>query len=292
MTMILSLLRHFWHSAQALRLVASWVMLLALTLLVIAGSRWVMNRPFFTIQKIEVVAIESIPFAQIDSTVLRAVKLAEIKEGFFRADLSKVKRQFEALPWVRSASVRRQWPNRIQVTIEEHRAVAHWDDGRLVNTYGELFTANSAALDNENELPTLNGPVGTHPEVIKRWRELDDWLKPLSVKVSALNLSDRFAWELNLNNGAELLLGRDPVAPTIASVSTGGLSEDGANVRTMPEVRERIGRWPTHIDLRHVDGFAIRYPARAESGQQTESKPDDKSPIQNKPNKPSTGKAA
>jgi cell division protein FtsQ len=241
-----------WHSPRLLRWVASWMMLAAIALVVLSCTRWIVDRPFFNIVKIEVVAVPGVPLQQVDATVLTTVNLGELRGGLFRADLAKVKRAFEGTPWVRRANVRRVWPNRLQVEIQEHRAMALWDDGRIVNTFGELFSANSAALENENELPNLSGPQDTHAEVTKRWQEITEWIAPLNRRVIDLTLSERHAWQVELDDGMVLLLGRDQGSQIKERFTR--------MVQVLPEVQQRLGRNAVQIDLRHPEGFAIKAP--------------------------------
>lgn len=281
-----------WHNPRWLRWIASWMMLAAIALIVLSCARWVVDRAFFNIVKIDVVAISNVPLQQIDSTVLTTVQLGELKGGLFRADLAKVKRAFEATPWVRRANVRRVWPNRLQVEIEEHRAMALWDDGRIVNTFGELFTANSAALENESDLPNLSGPQGTHSEVTKRWQEVNEWVAPLSRRVVDLTLSERHAWQVELDDGMVLLLGRDQ--------GTQIKERFVRMVQVLPEVQQRLGRTAVQIDLRHPEGFAIKAPridrvstSSASSENRSENSnqvPVDEPKVNNRPTKSSSKK--
>jgi hypothetical protein len=59
--------------------------------------------------------------------------------GFFSMDLNGVHAAFEQLPWVRNADVRRLWPGRLVVRLEEHRAAAAWNDRALLDIHGEVF---------------------------------------------------------------------------------------------------------------------------------------------------------
>ena len=68
-------------------------------------------------------------------------------------------RAFESVPWVRHAVVRRVWPNRLAVTLEEHRAAALWQglgtttgSESLVNGHGEVFEANLGDVEDEDLL--------------------------------------------------------------------------------------------------------------------------------------------
>ena len=61
--------------------------------------------------------------------------------NFFAADLAAVRARLEQVAWVRRVDVRRVWPDRIEVRLEEHVAFARWGDSGLVNTFGEPFAA-------------------------------------------------------------------------------------------------------------------------------------------------------
>ena len=132
--------------------------------------------------------------------------------------------------------------------MEAQHALARWADGDLVNTYGELFTADSAA-----DLPRFAGPPGTERDVAERYRRFCDLLAPLHLQPVEVKLTQRFAWELRLQDGLLLELGRD-----------GG--KEGADdrlarfVRVYPETLARYGRKFEYVDLRYPNGFALRVP--------------------------------
>jgi cell division protein FtsQ len=239
-----------WHNVTLLRILSSWFAMGALALCVAAAGLWITQLPYFQITRIDVTAAPGQSLQQFDQHLLKTLRTAPVKGGLFRANLSNTKQLFEQAPWVRYANVRRVWPNRLQVEIEEHQAVAVWDDGRLVNHFGELFVANAAALDNEDQLPTLEGPDGTHQEVSKRWQDMIRWLAPLGVKPVQVSLSERHAWRVVLSNGTVLILGRDNLNQTEERMQR--------MVQAMPDVIERLGAMPRQVDLRYPGGFAIR----------------------------------
>ena len=154
----------------------------------------------------------------------------------------------ERLPWVRRVAVRRVWPNRLEISVEEHVALARWGTGdemsRLVNTYGETFSAK-AKLD----LPSFVAPGGTSAEVARRYRRFAEIVAPLGTGVERVVLTQRHAWQLRLGNGLHLMLGRDA---------------DLAEAR----LRNFVAAYPTtvagkkhdYVDLRYPNGFALRVP--------------------------------
>ena len=98
---------------------------------------------------------------------IRANAAPRLAGNFFSVDLQAGRAAFESVPWVRRAVVRRVWPDRLAVQLEEHRAAALWEGAeadrnadRLVNAYGEVFEANVGDVEDER-LPSLAGPEGS-----------------------------------------------------------------------------------------------------------------------------------
>jgi cell division protein FtsQ len=163
--------------------------------------------------------------------------------NFFAVDLAELRASVERLPWVRRVSVRRVWPGRIEVSLEEHVALARWGDDALVNTHGERFVAKT-----KEALPLFMGPGGTAAEVARRYHRFAEILAPLDTKVERVVLTQRHAWQLRLGNGLHLMLGRD------ADVAEARLRRF---VEIYPTVEKRQHEY---VDLRYPNGFALRVP--------------------------------
>jgi cell division protein FtsA len=131
-----------------------------------------------------------------------------------------VRAAFEAVPWVRRAVVRREFPNRLRVVLQEHQAVAYWGgDGelRLINSYGEVFEANVGEVE-QDTLPRLSGPEGHGAEVLAMYRTLVPLFTPLALSIDQLELSVGGSWRVILETGAEIELGRGGAADITARV--------------------------------------------------------------------------
>src|SRR4030065_728432 len=81
-----------------------------------------------------------------------------------------VKARVEALPWVYTASVRRQWPQDVHVRFTEQQLAARWGDGAFLNQAGDVVRV--ALNDPSAELPRLEGPEGTGPQVLEHYKKL------------------------------------------------------------------------------------------------------------------------
>src|SRR5947207_6597048 len=71
------------------------------------------------------------------------------------ASLAAVREAARRIAWVRDASVRRHFPDAIEVSFETHEPLARWAEGGLVSPRGEVFVAEHAAF-----LPVFKGPPG------------------------------------------------------------------------------------------------------------------------------------
>lgn len=177
---------------------------------------------------------------------IEAVLRGRLAGNFFSVDLGEARGAIERLPWVRRAGVRRVWPDRLEISVEEHVALARWGDGALVNTFGERFVAASEA-----SLPQFAGPPHTEAEVARRYARFADIVAPLGARVDRLILTPRFAWQLRLDNGMQFALGRDADAAQARLQRFVEAAAAGA-----ARGASRYG----YVDLRYPNGFAVRSP--------------------------------
>jgi cell division protein FtsQ len=239
-----------WHDARLLNFLANLLFGLSLLACLGAGLWWVSQRPFFALRTIEVEPRPGAELRHVSGAVLRATVADGVRGNFFATDLDDVRAVFETVPWIRRATVRRVWPDGLIVDIEEHRALALWADGRLVNTFGELFTANLGEAEEHGPLPQFAGPPGTELQLVQRYAELRQVVAALQLEPQALALSDRHAWTLRLDDGTTLLLGRDEGMPIDRRLARW--------IHVYPQVKAQLNRRAELIDLRYPNGFAIR----------------------------------
>ncbi|HYF57889.1 MAG TPA: FtsQ-type POTRA domain-containing protein [Burkholderiaceae bacterium] len=255
-----------WHDVRLLNAVANGLTAVAAIALLAGATSWTVHRPAFTLRAVVVEpASDERPLQHVSRATLRASGAVRPAGTFFTVNLDSVREQFESVPWVRRAQVRRIWPNTLRVAIEEHRPLAVWADGRIVNRQGELFVANVAEAEADGELLEFSGPPGSEGEVARRWTELRDLLAPLSLVPQAVALSSRWAWSARLDDGTTLLLGRDQGMPLAERVAR-WVAMHGA-------VRSRLNREVVAVDLRYPNGFAIRAPGALDKAALTAARP-------------------
>ncbi len=229
--------------------VSATVFVLAAVGALVAGVLWLMRSPLFPIRGISLDG----DLARSNVPTIRANAAPRLAGNFFSVDLQQSRQAFEAVPWVRRAVVRRVWPDRLAVQLEEHRPAALWagEDGasRLVNSHGEVFDANAGDLEDDS-LTTLEGPDGTAPQMLAMLARLQPVLMRLQLDVVSLHLSGRGSWRANTDGGAVLELGRGSEEEVIQRTER--------FVRTLAAATAKWRAPLEYADLRHRDGYALR----------------------------------
>jgi cell division protein FtsQ len=235
-----------WDNPRAVNAAAGALVALALALLAYASGRVLVESPAFLLKTIVV-------DGELDRVERRDIVNAlqgRVRGTFFTVDLESVRSVFEDIPWVRSAELRRRWPDSLEVRIEEQVALARWGQQRreaqLVNARGELFRGQSEA-----GLPVLAGPAGSEGEVTRRYIAFRDTLAPLRLTPTQVLLSSRLAWQLKLSNGITVQLGRDSERDRVEERLARFVS---AFPQTLANLQQRID----YVDLRYPNGFAVR----------------------------------
>jgi cell division protein FtsQ len=179
--------------------------------------------------------------------------LHKMRGGFFALDLESTQRDFQHLPWVRRAEIRRVWPGRLAIAIEEHQAAAAWNDRALLNTHGEVFPV--AAMDKYLGLPRLYAPDGTERETARRYADFVAVAKPLGMRVEQVVVTARQSWRVRLHskdaNSVVVELGRDHMDERLARFA-----------RFYPLAVATLGPI-TRADMRYPNGFAAQVKGHA-----------------------------
>ena len=226
-----------WDNPRLLNGAAGFLVGLTVLACTLAAGNWLLRSALFPVRVVEV----STPLEHVSRQDLQAVLAHYAAGNFFAARIDEVRAAAEQVPWVRRASVRRVWPDRLEVAIEEHVAFARWGSEGLVNTQGERFAAPSGAA-----LPLFIGPPGSEAEITRRYARFVETLAPLGSPLERVVLSARHGWQLRLANGLQITLGRD------ADAADDRLTRFVEAYARSGNVRADV------VDLRYPNGFAVR----------------------------------
>ncbi len=210
---------------------------LAMASVLVAGGRWVLNRP------VERVVING-EFERVSADRLEAVLRKAMGKGFLGANLEAIQEQVMAQPWVATARVSRQWPNTLDVTVTEEEPAARWGADGLLNPQGRLFVRHTTHIP--AELPRLSGPEGSEAEVAARFIAIQERLVERGLRLAALELDGRGAWSLVLSNGVGVRLGSQDVEARLTRFF------DALDTVVAPVAAD-----VQFVDMRYTNGFSI-----------------------------------
>lgn len=151
-------------------------------------------------------------FATVKKVQVQQLVVPYLSSRFFNIDLLGLRAELEQIPWVESVTLRRVWPDQVQVKLVEHIAVARWNRGELLSNKGSRFKPKK--LMGLKSLPMLTGPTGTEQQVMAQYHKIAQLLRPLGVTVNQLNVSSRGALAFATNH-FRVLVGRDDVVKKI-----------------------------------------------------------------------------
>lgn len=229
-----------WDRPELLNSAASTLYGLAVVLALVMAAAVMIQLPIFPLREVR---LESAPVhvtrEQVESVVRR-----QLKGNFFTLDLDAVRSAFRRLPWVRNVELRRRWPDRLEVKLEEHLPLARWASAGLVNTHGELFEA-----EYERPLPVFIGPVGAAKEMAIQYEYFRRGLADIAERPVGVEVSPRRAWHLKLESGLTLALGRERIEARFDRF-----------VAAYGRITAALEQQVEYVDLRYANGFAVRVP--------------------------------
>jgi cell division protein FtsQ len=198
---------------------------------------WALDRP------VRVISIDG-SFQRVSPGQIEKAVGPFAHQGFMSANLEDIQRAVEALPWVDRARIARRWPNSLRVTVTEQTAAARWGESGLLNTRGELFVRAAAHVP--AELPRLSGPEGTESQVAQRYLSVQGRMLEAGMRIAALRLDERGAWEMDLDSRVTVRLGRRDVDARIERF-----------IHTASQVIAHRLTEVNYVDMRYSNGFAI-----------------------------------
>jgi len=230
-----------WDKPRLLNWFANLLYAISVVLMLYALVFVVVHLPIFPLREVKIDG----QLAHVNREQIKLIVGKHLKGNFFTLDLVKARDAFQKLPWAREVSVRRRWPDKLEVAIEEHQALARWGNIALVNTHGELFQAATDA-----ELPVFYGPGDGVMEVTKSYGNYSKILNQADIKIAQVTLSPRRSWEIKTDKGLLIALGRVDMDARLNKFA-------GAYQSTLSQLNVQVA----YADLRYPNGFAVRKPA-------------------------------
>jgi len=166
--------------------------------------------------------------------------------SFFDADLQAIHSAVSTLPWVDAVTVKRIWPDAIDIKVHEKQPFARWGKGALITESGVIFMPNNNILI--QNLITVTGPELQQVKVLEIMKGIKTALNDHSMELAEFNVSDRWAWKIKLVTGMEILLGQDEQLKKLKRF-----------LRTLTVLTQGQLDAMAVVDLRYPNGYAVSW---------------------------------
>ena len=206
---------------------------------------------------------ESAPVTSIDisgempysqrSDIINAIDQVDMG-NFFQVDVNEVQSYVLNLPWVYSVAVRKQWPNELKIYVVDQNPVALWNGNFLINQAGQVFQADVERIN--HYLPNFFGPEGSELLALENYKDLNALLDFKALKIDELVLSERFSWQLTLDDGVTLNLGREERVERIQRFMD-VYPIIKAQLKAKKITEKQQNQAVDYIDLRYDTGLAV-----------------------------------
>jgi cell division protein FtsQ len=160
-------------------------------------------------------------------------------------DVADARARLEAIPWIAEATVRKLYPDRLQITVTEREAFALWQLNGKISVIAADGTALSARL--EPRLVTLPFVVG--PGAAAKARDFLAILDKHPVirdQVRASILVGERRWNLRLKNGIDVRLPENDIEGALTTLAR------------LDREKSLLSRDITAVDLRLADRLTVR----------------------------------
>ncbi len=185
-------------------------------------------------------------FRHLSRSAIQETASAAIDGGFFTCDMQKLRNAVLAMPWVADVSIRRVWPDRLNMRVVERLPLARWGEDALVSTDARVFRPRD--LDDYAALVRLNGPAGSAARVVAFYRAALPATRARQLQIREVELDQRRHWWLLFADGLTVSLGREARDARLSQF-----------LRVYPQLVADPERRPERVDMRYAHGFAVRW---------------------------------
>ena len=184
-------------------------------------------------------------FKRVSKKGIETVVLELKNQGFLTVNQSKYKDKLEAIDWVKSVKINKQWPNTINLIVEEHDVIGLWNERLLLNSAGELYALDQRVVP--DELIQFFGPEDRENEVYRRYKLYNDELVTRGILIEEIELDLRGSWVITVRPSIKIKLGEENTEERFERFLT-------IWDQSLLENFELI----SYIDLRYSEGFVIK----------------------------------
>jgi cell division protein FtsQ len=191
------------------------------------------------------------PMVRLKPEILMQAIEQEVTGGFWGVSLNKIRRIVQQLDWVKTVSVRRVWPNALEIKIEEARPLAYWTRHGVITETGQTIADPQGLYEAWDALPVLQGAPNYFKKLCDILEFFQNNSQALNIRIKKITVSSRSAWRMELQDGILVIFGRNDVDARIHRF-----------LKCYGQIRGQIkdeGKQISYIDMRYRNGIAVGY---------------------------------
>jgi len=196
------------------------------------------------------IAVEG-EFRFLSQKEIRDLVLKHIDGNFADINLVSLQDSLKANPWVKTANVKRVWPDGLQITVFEQKPIARWGDSGVINNEGlYLSTGDNSQLAH---LPLLYGPDNQKKQITRTYLDMTEMLASRKLTLAGVHVDDTLSWRVVLDNGMELVFGQYQVLTKLRNF-----------ILVFDQKLRAVSDQVVTVDMRYDSGMAVSWRAQAQ----------------------------
>ncbi len=190
-----------------------------------------------------------------------AEAVAKVSAGnILRVDIARAAQAAQSLSWVEDATIRRKWPDTLEVQVNVRKVRARWNEDEYLDQFGNPFSLPSQI---DRSLPLLRGPTVSAPEVLTAYETWSESVRKVGLKVQTIWLSKRGSWEIfvipqkSAENFSEIAVEAEPIKVIVGSSDIKERSK--RFLKLYAEIFHPVHEKVSVIDMRYPDGVSVTW---------------------------------
>jgi cell division protein FtsQ len=176
---------------------------------------------------------------------LRGISTKIYDEGFLQINLSDIQEEIGQVNWVKSVSLERQWPDQINILIEEEDIIGWWNKDSIINSKGNLFSLDEQSLP--GGLIEFYGPNGQQAIVYEKYLLFAEELSTRGILIEKVTLDFKGSWIVTIRPNIALRLGKENIGERFDRFL---MIWDESLLDNLAVIE--------YIDLRYTEGFSVK----------------------------------
>jgi len=185
-------------------------------------------------------------FQYLSKNEIKTILQPLVMTGFFDADMQAIHSAVSTLPWVDTVTVKRIWPDAIDIKVREKKPYARWGESSLITERGVIFTPKN--IEQFQNLTVVTGPELQQVKVLEIMKGIKTALADRSMELAEFSVNDRWAWKIKLATGLEILLGRNEQLKKLQRF-----------LKTLAVLKQEQVDAMAVVDLRYPNGYAVSW---------------------------------